>query len=138
MWNTIESMLSDDAMRSPVEQQRIARRTPPAGETLPARDNEKALSVTGGDRNLADEMYKQLLHELPLSLSAIETAFSEGNWRGLWEHTHKLHGSTSSCGVPALDHTVHQLEVACRETISGDCENLIGELHVQIDRLLKT
>ncbi|MEJ2590652.1 MAG: ATP-binding protein, partial [Candidatus Thiodiazotropha sp.] len=138
MWNTIESMLSGDATRPPVEHRQIARQAPQAGAPLPDRDIEKALSVTGGDRNLADEMYRQLLHELPVSLSAIEMAFSEQNWRGLWEHTHRLHGSTSSCGVPALDHTVQQLEVACRETISGDCENLIGELRVQIDRLLKT
>jgi two-component system, NarL family, sensor histidine kinase BarA len=137
MWSTIESMLPNKVNKTLPVYHRHTRNDLPTNKALPPHDIDKALSVTGGDRRLAEEMYNQLLHELPASLATIESAFSEGNWRALWESTHKLHGSTSSCGVPALDYTVQQLENACREKIIDDCERLIAELKIEIDRLLK-
>lgn len=138
MWSTIESMLSGRETVPAADSRVQTRSALPDGDTLPVRDIDKALAVTGGDRNLADEMYRQLLRELPTSLAAIEKEFSRKNWRGLWENTHKLHGSTSSCGVPAVDHAVQRLEAACRETNAEVCESVITELKSEIDRLLKT
>jgi two-component system, NarL family, sensor histidine kinase BarA len=138
MWSTIESMLPNNEIDAlPVYHSHIKNDLLTHG-TLPPRDIEKALAVTGGDRQLADEMYRQLLHELPASLTAIESGFAQRNWRKLWESTHKLHGSSSSCGVPALDYAVQQLETACRDQIIDDCDRLIGELKTEIDRLLKS
>ncbi|PVV27063.1 MAG: hypothetical protein B6D74_00075, partial [gamma proteobacterium symbiont of Ctena orbiculata] len=61
----------------------------------------------------------------------------EQNWEDLKEITHKMRGSTSSCGVPALDYSVQRLEQAIK---SMQTEILIKEylsVENEVKRLLQ-
>ncbi len=100
-------------------------------------DSRKILDITGGDRALAREMFNQLCGELPQQLEEIEKHIKEQNWEHLKEITHKIRGSTSSCGVPALDYTVQRLEQAA---ISKQTEQLMVEfdsVKTEVSRLLQ-
>ncbi|PVV07361.1 MAG: hypothetical protein B6D77_14030 [gamma proteobacterium symbiont of Ctena orbiculata] len=100
-------------------------------------DNKKILSITGGDQALAKEMFNQLCSELPQQLEDIEKYIQEQDWVNLQEIVHKIRGSTSSCGVPALDFSVHRLEQA---TIFKQSELLVekfNSVEKELERMLK-
>ena len=135
IWLTIENVLNQSPLghiRCFPERQKIAIKS---SDGLPARDMEKALSITGGDRRLAEEMLEQLKHELPSLLDSIKSAYDARNWEDLRDITHKLHGSTSSCGVVALDYAVQLLDSTLRETPNPDVQDHITAIETEIDRL---
>jgi two-component system sensor histidine kinase BarA len=138
MWSTINYVLTrqqpnfiSDAYPYPDDNE-VA---PTPEKDLPIRDLDKALSVTGGDKKLAGEMFSQLLHELPGNLAILKQAHSNNDWSTFRDMCHKLHGSTVSCGVPALDHAVQQTHNAS----NNESPDLIAEklilLELEIDRL---
>jgi two-component system sensor histidine kinase BarA len=138
MWNTINNVLtrqqpdflSDDI--HPAENDDLET----AIDNLPIRDIDKALSVTGGDMNLADEMYSQLLQELPANLSILKEAYNREDWSTFREICHKLHGSTVSCGVPALDRAVQQTHNACKSESPDMIAENLHNIEFEIDRLI--
>ena len=81
-------------------------------DSLPVRDMDKLLAITGGDQRLADEMFQQLCLELPQQLLLIKNYIDQSDWFNLTEIAHKIHGSTSSCGVPALDNAINKFRTA--------------------------
>jgi two-component system sensor histidine kinase BarA len=138
MWSTIEGVL-DESMPQNIQQfPRWYKSQSLISSSLPIRDIEKAMSVTGGDSKLANEMFQQLKRELPDHLAALTSAHANQDWALIREITHKLHGSTSSCGVPALDYTVQQFMSACREESAQKAEKYLHVLQHEIDRLLKS
>jgi two-component system sensor histidine kinase BarA len=138
IWPTIESVLNKTTpqhlQQFPRWKQHFSLNTPP----LPLRDLDKALSVTGGDRKLAEEMFKQLKRELPTHLASLKEAHASLDWALLRDISHKLHGSTSSCGVPALDYAVQQFNAACREHSEENATELLLAVQNETDRLLKS
>ncbi|MCU7853002.1 MAG: response regulator [Candidatus Thiodiazotropha sp. (ex Monitilora ramsayi)] len=139
MWSTIESVLTEHTPASNQLQQfqHCHQNTLLIPETLPSRDLDKALSVTGGDKKLAEEMFRQLISELPSTLESMKRSHNEENWSALREICHKLHGSTTSCGVPALDYSVQQIHAACRNESNELFNRYLKKLSVEIERLLK-
>lgn len=113
MWSVINNILSSRKPVSSFDYQPSSNSDNIEPLNLPAVDNKKLLSITGGDQNLADEMFKQLCDELPQQLDSIELYISNMDWSNLKEIAHKIRGSTSSCGVPALDYSVTIFESAC-------------------------
>ncbi|MCU7932816.1 MAG: response regulator [Candidatus Thiodiazotropha sp. (ex Codakia rugifera)] len=113
MWSVINNILSSRTPANSYDYQPASNSDKIAPPNLPTFDNEKILSITGGDQNLADEMFKQLCDELPQQLDTIELYISNLDWSNLKEIAHKIRGSTSSCGVPALDYSVTIFESAC-------------------------
>ncbi len=81
---------------------------------LPARDRVAALTVAGGDADLADELFAALLTGLPDELSALRVGVAGSDWEGLAELAHQVRGATRYCGVPALDEAAESLERAAR------------------------
>ncbi|MEJ2394560.1 MAG: ATP-binding protein [Candidatus Thiodiazotropha sp.] len=138
MWSTIESVLHEDKPQHLHQFPRWYKNKSLSSPSLPLRDIDKALSVTGGDRKLGDEMFQQLKRELPTHLSAIESAQAECDWDTLREISHKLHGSTSSCGVPALDYAVQQYHASCRDQSEEKSTHRLRMLRDEIERLLKS
>ncbi|MEJ2692888.1 MAG: ATP-binding protein [Candidatus Thiodiazotropha sp.] len=137
MWSTIETVLDKSLPHNLQQLSHWHTNNPSDSGTPPLRDLDKALSVTGGDQKLANEMFEQLKRELPKHLAAIEAAHAQLDWVSLCEITHKLHGSTSSCGVPALDQAVKKFEVACRDESEERSVQHLKELRHEIDQLLK-
>jgi two-component system sensor histidine kinase BarA len=138
IWPIIESVLNKTTQKQLQQFPRWKHHISLNVQTLPLRDLDKALSVTGGDQKLAEEMFKQLKHELPQHLSALKVAHAKLDWTLLREVSHKLHGSTSSCGVPALDYAVQQFSMACRNQSEENSAQLLVALEDEIERLLKS
>ncbi len=137
MWPIIENVLKESRPSHLQQLPRWRQQPSLSALSLPTRDMEKALSVTGGDDKLAEEMFVQLKRELPNHLVALKTGFADLNWPVLREITHKMHGSTSSCGVPALDYAVQQFHAACRDQSEKKARQLLQQIQREIDRLLK-
>jgi HPt (histidine-containing phosphotransfer) domain-containing protein len=75
------------------------------------RDLDEALRITGGSRELADELYQQFIDELPAQMAQIEALCAEDANGPLREMLHQVKGGASVCAVKpfieALDN-LHQ------------------------------
>lgn len=63
------------------------------------RDLNEALRITGGSRELADELYEQFIDELPAQMAQIEALCAEGANGPLREILHQVKGGASVCAV---------------------------------------
>ncbi len=105
---------------------------------LPVRDLNKLLAITGGDEKLAEEMFQQLCKELPQQLIQIKRYIDLSDRSRLKELVHKVHGSTSSCGVPALDHRIREFESVCLSADPQELNDRYVLLEREAERLLKS
>ena len=102
---------------------------------LPMLDIPYAIEQAGGNPDLAKELFTMLLKDLPEQKHKLNQAFEESDSQALWDHAHKIHGSTAYCGVPALNQAARQLEDAIK-TKSDDIADKIREVNKAIDELL--
>ncbi|MCG7969067.1 MAG: response regulator [Candidatus Thiodiazotropha taylori] len=137
MWSVINNIFSQDSTDSMIVSQQLAAEPVMSFNELPVRDTDKLLAITGGDQQLADEMFKQLCLELPQQLLTIKKLIDESDWNNLKELAHKIHGSTSSCGVPALDYKVKEFEKVCKQEDTDQLLSSYIQLEHEIERLLK-
>ncbi len=75
-----------------------------------AIDEELALQRAGGNVDLARELYRMLQKELPDYQSRLPGLYARGDMQALQEAVHKLNGSATYCGVPALKAAVDAME----------------------------
>ncbi|TNF36281.1 MAG: response regulator [Gammaproteobacteria bacterium] len=73
-------------------------------------DEAEAIERAGGNQQLAMELLAMLQKELPEHRTKIAAAMNAANMTELKQHTHKLHGATSYCGVPMLRHAAKHME----------------------------
>jgi two-component system sensor histidine kinase BarA len=136
LWLAIVSMLEPDAV--PVEEE-AGHQTAAVHESSSAhpavRDINDALRIAGGRRNLADEMFHRFLSDLREQMAILEGCYQSQDWKVLYEVTHRLHGASAVCGVPAINRNLADLEQALIDKrletvpelmrgISVDAENL--------------
>lgn len=137
MWSVIRSIFTHHEQADPFQEFPIENDEQIDLNQLLVIDNKKLLDITGGDINLASEMFSQLCSELPQQLEEIDKYIRDENWEDLKEIAHKMRGSTSSCGVPALDYSVQRLEKASK---SMQTEQLLKEyiaVENEVKRLLQ-
>ncbi|MCG8029086.1 MAG: response regulator [Candidatus Thiodiazotropha taylori] len=137
MWSVINNIFSQDSTDSMIVSQQLTAEPVMSFNELPVRDMDKLLAITGGDQQLADEMFKQLCLELPQQLLTIKKLIDESDWSNLKELAHKIHGSTSSCGVPALDYKVKEFEKVCKQQDTDQLLSSYIQLEHEIERLMK-
>jgi two-component system sensor histidine kinase BarA len=102
---------------------------------LPMLDIPHAIEQAGGNPELAKELFTMLLKDLPDQKRKLNQAFNERDQHALWDHAHKIYGSTAYCGVPALNKAARELE----DTIKAKTDDLadkIQEVNKAIDELL--
>jgi two-component system sensor histidine kinase BarA len=136
MWSVIKNIFDKQTQNKYAESATQHEDEEVDSKELVVIDNKKILDITGGDRALAKEMFKQLCSELPQQLDDIQKYIQSQDWVNLREIAHKIRGSTSSCGVPALDYSVHNLEKA---TTSQQPELLVEKyksVQYEVERLL--
>lgn len=80
----------------------------------PVLDKSLAIEKAGGKSDLAKELFAMLLKELPELKNLMNMAFQANDPQGFWDHTHKIHGSTAYCGVPALRTAAKNVEAAIK------------------------
>lgn len=73
-------------------------------------DADLALERAGGNAGLARELHQMLQKELPLYKVQIRTLFENNDIKALINAVHKLNGSATYCGVPALKAAADQFE----------------------------
>jgi two-component system sensor histidine kinase BarA len=102
---------------------------------LPMLDIPHAIEQAGGNPDLAKELFTMLLKELPGLKSKLNQAFSDGDKQSIWDHAHKIYGSTAYCGVPALNNAARELEEAIKAKTSNIADR-IQAVNKAIDELL--
>ncbi|WP_087959781.1 ATP-binding protein [endosymbiont of Ridgeia piscesae] len=101
----------------------------------PLRDTERALSIAGGNPELAQEMYASLLKELPGAQQELSQKVAARDWMGLRESAHKTRGSARYCAAVALDQLLTRLELAADADSATRTTELLGELDALILRM---
>lgn len=102
---------------------------------LPILDIPRAIEQAGGNPDLAKELFTMLLKELPDLKTRLNRAFNNGDQQSLWDHAHKIYGSTAYCGVPALQKAAKELEEAIKQKKSNIDKN-IETVNQTIEELL--
>ena len=98
-------------------------------------DIPQAIEQAGGNPELAKELFMMLLKDLPNQKCKLNEAYKQSDPQALWDHAHKIYGSTAYCGVPALNKAAKELENAIK-TKSTDVANQINAVNQAIDELL--
>ncbi len=73
-------------------------------------DVNLALERAGGNVDLAQNLYQMLQKELPVYLEKLPALFEANQIPDLTAAVHKLHGSATYCGVPALKAATQSFE----------------------------
>jgi two-component system sensor histidine kinase BarA len=139
LWQAIERLLKPEY--APV--QRIVSSSIPEtvadqGEHLPSRDLGAALKTAGGREDLAEELFQRLLAELPEQMETLHRHLQHGEWGGLRENSHRMHGTTAVCGVPALNSLMGKIEQAALRQDTDETRGLLQAATTEIDRLVET
>lgn len=100
-------------------------------------DKSLAIEKAGGKSDLAKELFAMLLKELPELKNLMNMAYQANDPQGFWDHSHKIHGSTAYCGVPALRAAAKIVEDGIKaEKSFSEMENDLSYLNKSIDDLL--
>jgi HPt (histidine-containing phosphotransfer) domain-containing protein len=102
---------------------------------LPMLDIPHAIEQAGGNPDLAKELFSMLLKELPDLKHKLNQAFNNGDEQSLWDHAHKIYGSTAYCGVPALQKAAKELEDTIKAK-SNDIADRIQTVNKAIEELV--
>ena len=89
----------------------------------PVIDFTHALDQAGGSEELAKDLFKMLANELPDLNNKLGVAIQNNDHQAMWDHAHKLYGSTAYCGVPALNSAAKNLEQAIKD---NDSDNILA------------
>ncbi|GAB4297309.1 MAG: hypothetical protein Kow0096_15260 [Thiohalomonadaceae bacterium] len=100
-------------------------------------DQELALQRAGGNAQLAAELFGMLLQELPQQRSAIQAALTAGDYPALQHLVHKLNGSATYCGVPALKAAADSLESSLKRGVTAQAAAGVACVVEEIDRVLR-
>jgi two-component system sensor histidine kinase BarA len=96
-----------------------------------------AIGIAGGNPEIAAELLSLFLQELPSQTAAMRKAVRSGNLEKLRQLTHKLHGSASYCGTPALKEAAQNLESVLIERQTESIPTVYAQLLEEIQRLLQ-
>jgi two-component system sensor histidine kinase BarA len=111
--------------------------TPPAiPENGRLYDVEKALRITGGNAELADELFNSLLDELPEMKEKLNKAFDHKDYKNMESGAHKIHGAAAYCAVTSIKDLAGKLEKATIKKKRKDIETCLKQLNSDIDRIL--
>lgn len=105
---------------------------------LCAVDEQLALQRAGGNTELARDLYQLLQNELPEYQSRLPSLYADGDLHSLQEAVHKLNGSATYCGVPALKVAVDALESSLKRGEKQSYAEKLAKVLNEIQRVLET
>lgn len=103
--------------------------------SLDILDPDLALERAGGNHDLARELYQMLQNELPNYRDNILQHFEADNVPVLLDVVHKLNGSATYCGVPALKGAAADLESAIKQEKHSEFEGGVKRVIAEIEQL---
>jgi len=77
-------------------------------------NTSKATDFTGGNQQLANELYNMFIEDLPNMKHNLTQAYTSNNLSQLEEETHKLHGAASCCAIITIKEAANQLEKSAK------------------------
>lgn len=92
---------------------------------LPVLDPKQGIALAFGQVDTWKTVLEMLLKSLPTLLNDLERSFYAKRLDEMQQYVHKLHGSSSYCGTPALQHASKLLEIACE---SGNIDDIATQL----------
>jgi len=98
-------------------------------------DIKLALEQAGGSEELARDLFSMLLDDLPNLKNSLNQAFEQNDSQALWDHTHKIYGSTAYCGVPMLHDSAKAMEQGIKQADSAALQPLLDKLNDAIQAL---
>ena len=99
-------------------------------------NKQQALEQAGDDPALAKDLLQMLLAELPELLAKLRQALADNDHQALWDHAHKIHGSTAYCGVPALKAAARDMEHLIKDELVADFFAGVERVGLEIERLV--
>lgn len=96
-----------------------------------------ALERAGGNADLARDLYQMLQKELPVYLEKLPELFKDNDLTTLTASVHKLHGSATYCGVPALRAATESFESCLKRGETAKFTEQMDGLLEAIRQLLK-
>ena len=100
-------------------------------------DYQDAIDKAGGNAELAKELFGMLLQELPLLRQQLQDAIAQANHEAIWDHAHKLYGSTAYCSVPQLRLAAADMEATVKTRELPAIQAQYVKLAAAIDELLQ-
>ncbi len=100
-------------------------------------DTKLSIKKSNGNVELAKELLLMLINELPKSLEKIKLAYQSGSTKELLEQSHRLHGATAYCGVPALKSTTQKLESSIKNANNDEIQLNLDNVEIAIKTLIK-
>jgi two-component system sensor histidine kinase BarA len=100
-------------------------------------DEELAIKNAGGNADLARDLHRMLQEELPQYLQEIQDAYQRQDYTALYQHVHKLNGSATYCGVPALKASAHSFDSQLKQGRSQDYPEAMEQLCARIEEVMQ-
>jgi two-component system sensor histidine kinase BarA len=99
-------------------------------------DTELALERAAGNEDLAKELFGMLLKELPIYRSELQLCLVDNNLTRMLEQIHKLNGSATYTGVPALKAATNDLETKLKRGETENIRTLVKGMLEEIDKVM--
>ena len=96
-------------------------------------DWQNCLELSNNKPDLAKEILKMFVADMPIARKDIENAYQEKNTEELEHYAHKLHGACCYIGAPKIRAIVRQLESASKAKNLSTCGDLIDEMIAEMD-----
>lgn len=103
----------------------------------PVVDWEEATQLAGGKRDLAEDIMRALVGDLPLSRERLSDAYARQDLEAWWQEAHRLLGACRYCGVPLLRSSLEDVMSARKAAPNAWPETTaVEEVMAGIDGLL--
>jgi two-component system sensor histidine kinase BarA len=99
-------------------------------------DYAEAIEKAGGSAELAKELFGMLLQELPVLHEQLQQAIARAELQAIWDHAHKIHGSTAYCGVPELRLAASAMEAAVKSQQLDQIRDRFVHLDIAIQQVI--
>jgi len=138
LWQAIERQLAAKTLgqQTMIAHAAVVTTVCTQSETLPSRDLAAALKTAGGRDDLAQELFQRFLAELPGEMQTMRRQLEHREWTRLRESSHRMHGTTAVCGVPALNNLVGKIEQAAVRQATDETTHLLQAAEVEANRLI--
>jgi two-component system sensor histidine kinase BarA len=91
--------------------------------------------VAGGNLELANDLFDAFMEDLPSQFHELQRLVNTGGWSELRDTAHRVRGSTSYCGVPALNRAVQRLEQAAKAQDANQVAAALSHVQWEVERL---
>lgn len=101
-------------------------------------DWELSIKLANNNRELAKDLLKMFIADLPRACEAINSAFEEKHYLELVNQIHRLHGASCYCGVTRLKNILAKMEFNAREKLYGPLGECLNEFTEEVNNILSS